>query len=158
MILLIMLIVFILIGLYLFVSGFLPIKIEISHLTAEPVATIHKKSIIPPFRDIEITVPNLKQAVMSTKASSSSRSKNGIRINSRNYVYRLELESSDGTIVPVTSYDSNYNSKQKLLFKINESIKEKTPLEYVMTQYEKIFIGIITIILPSIILYAEFIK
>jgi len=159
MFLLIMLIVFILIGLYLFVSGFFPIKIEISHLTSEPVATIHKKSIIPPFKDIEITVPNLRQAVMGTKLSRSSHSKNEIQINSRNYIYRVELESSDGTIVPVTnSYNSNYTSKQKLLFKINESIKEKTPLEYVITQYENILIGAVFIVIPSIVLYDKFIK
>ncbi len=133
-------------GILLSISGFFPIKIEISYLTDEPVATIYKKSIIPPFKEKVITVPNLKQAIMATKRSSKGM-----------LAYRVELESFDGTIIPVTnSYTSGYNSKQQLLFKINESIKERVPLEYILTQYMNIVAGFIFIAMAILVFFVAY--
>lgn len=121
---------------------------EIFYLTAEPVATIYKKSLIPPFKDIAITVPNLRRAIIATKRNSKGQSS-----------YRVELESFDGAIVPVTtSFDSSYVSKQHLLFKINASISSRTPFEYTITQYGNIFFGAVLIVVSMAIAFIQYTK
>lgn len=128
-------VIFLSAGILLLLSGLFPIKIEISYFAGEPVATMHKRSIIPPFKEKVITVPNLKRAIMATKRSSDGM-----------LAYRVELESFDGTIIPVTNaYTSVYKSRQQLLIKINESIKENLPFEYIVTQYTNIVMGFVFI-------------
>lgn len=128
-------VIFLSAGILLLLSGLFPIKIEISYFAGEPVATMYKRSIILPFKEKVITVPNLKRAIMATKRSSDGM-----------LAYRVELESFDGTIIPVTNaYTSVYKSRQQLLIKINESIKENLPFEYIVTQYTNIVMGFVFI-------------
>jgi len=157
MFLLIVILAFFFVGLYLFFSGLFPIKIEISHyFSDESIAKIHKKSTLPPFKDIEITVRNLKQAIIG-KNIDIRHTKRGRSYEV--YTYRVELESYDGTIVPVTNmYDSNYDSKQQLSFKINESIKEKTPFEYTITQHIQSIVGVCLIAVSLIFFFGFFLK
>jgi hypothetical protein len=157
MFLLIVIVAFFFVGLYLFFSGLFPIKIEISHyFSDESIAKIHKKSTLPPFKDIEITVRNLKQAIIGTHID-TRHTKRGRSYQV--YTYRVELESSDGTIVPVTNmYDGNYASKQQLSFKINESIKEKTPFEYTISQSVQSVVGVCLIVVALIFFFGFFLK
>ena len=46
--------IFILVGFYFTVMGCLPIEVKISNIDNVATAQIHKKSIIPPFKDVII--------------------------------------------------------------------------------------------------------
>ena len=84
-------------------AGLFPIELKIEHINGNSTAQIHKKSMLPPFKDIYITVPDLKRATIAT----SRTSKGGT-------TYRVELESYNGKKTPVTSfYSSGYQYKQK---------------------------------------------
>ena len=137
---------FVLLGLYLLLLGLFPINMEIIPLVNRTEVQIHKKSLLLPFKDVNIVIPNVKQAVIG-----SSRSSKG------GTTYRVELESFDGTIIPVTnSYTSGYKSKQQLLIKVNESIKERVPLEYILTQYTNIVVGFVFIAVAIFVFFVAY--
>lgn len=134
--------VFIFIGLYFLLSGIFPIEIEIKHNNTA-TAQIHRKSMIPPFKTLNISIPDVKQAVIG----STRGSKGGT-------TYRVELESYNGHRVPLTEYySSGYSSKEKLKNKINETIRNGTDFKYVIRQTFMMFFGLIFITIPSIMMF-----
>ena len=138
------LLIFILIGLYFFLVGFFPVKIEINPTSAGTQAQIHRKSMIPPFKTIDIFIPNVKQAVITT----SRTSKGGT-------TYRVELEDFKGYRFPITTYfSSGYNSKANLQDRINVSISNRTDFRHTFTQPFFTLFGSIFIIIPLIMLIA----
>ena len=134
--------IFILIGLYFISIGIFPVEIKIEHFNNESVAKIHKKSGIPPFKDINITVSNLKQAIIGTSRSSKGGT-----------TYRVELESYNGIKTPVMAYySSGYRAKQNLQDKINESIRKKIEFKYTIKQYGFVIFGSLFCFIPLIII------
>jgi len=134
---------FILAGLYFTVNGSLPIEIKISNSNNVTTAQIHRKSVIPPFKDININMPNVKLAVVT-----SSRSSKG------GTTYRVELEAYNGQRFPITYYySSGYSSKAKLQDKINLAIQNKSDFSYTVRQTFMIIFGLIFMLIPSIMMY-----
>ena len=133
---------FILIGLYLLMVGIFPINLKVTPLDNRTEIQIHKKSAIPPFKDIDIVIPNVKQAVIG-----SSRSSKG------GTTYRVELESYDGKRIPITSYySSGYSSKEMLQQSINKAINNRSVYERVIRQFGLLIFGFIFTVIPSIML------
>lgn len=123
-------------------AGIFPIEIELNPTGNDIKAQIHKKSLIPPFNDIYITVPNLRQA----KLGASRSSKGGT-------TYRVELVSYDGSITPVTKfYSSGYRSKEWLMAKINDHINTRTPFRYIIRQRFMFFFGSLFFAVPLLIM------
>lgn len=138
------LLIFILIGLYFFLVGFFPVKVEINPTSVGTQAQIHRKSMIPPFKTIDIFIPNVKQAVITT----SRTSKGGT-------TYRVELEDFKGYRFPITTYfSSGYNSKANLQDRINVSITNRTDFRHTFPQPFFTLFGSIFIIIPLIMLIA----
>ncbi|WP_413853582.1 hypothetical protein [Candidatus Ruminimicrobium bovinum] len=136
--------IFILIGFYCTLIGCLPVKIKINNVNDVATAQIHKKSVVPPFKDVNINISNLKLAVVT-----SSRSSKG------GTTYRVELETYNGQRYPVTFYySSGYSSKAKLQDKINEAIRNKTDFDYTVRQVFMIIFGLIFMSIPSVIMFA----
>ena len=133
---------FILIGLYFFFVGLSPVKVEINPTSMGSQAQIHRKSMIPPFKDINIMIPNLKQAVITTSRSSKGGT-----------TYRVELEDFKGYRYPVTAYySSGYESKARLQDTINNSIRNRTEYKNTFRQPFFIFFGLIFIFVSVIML------
>ncbi len=134
--------VFIFIGLYFLLSGIFPIEIEIKHNNTA-TAQIHRKSMIPPFKTLNISIPNVKQAVIGSMRGSKGGT-----------TYRVEFESYNGYRVPLTAYySSGYSSKEKLKNKINEAMRNGTDFKYVTRQTFMMFFGLIFITIPSIMMF-----
>lgn len=142
--------VFVLVFAYFVFLSFFPIDLEVNHTDTESFAHIHRKSMIPPFKDIDITVNNLKQAIITTSKGSKGKTN-----------YRVELESFNGertSIVPY--YSSGFFSKQKIQEQINSSIYSKTPFKIIIKQSSisfsgSIFFFIILIFIFSVIKYGN---
>ena len=133
---------FILMGLYLLLLGLFPINMEITPFSDRTEVQIHKKSAIPPFKNLDIVIPNVKQAVIG-----SSRSSKG------GTTYRVELESYDGNRIPITSYySSGYASKETLQKTINNAINNKTKYKSVIRQFSFLIFGFIFTMIPSVML------
>ena len=136
--------IFIFIGLYFTVNGCLPIKIKINNIDNVATAQIHRKSILPPFKDVNINMPNVKLAVVT-----SSRSSKG------GATYRVELEAYNGQRFPITNYySSGYTSKARLQDKINSAIQNKSDFDYIVRQPFMIFFGLIFMLIPSIMMFS----
>ena len=128
---------FILIGIYFFIIGFSPVKIETTITQTGIQAHIHKKSMLLPFKNVDIVVPNLKQAVITTFRGYKGRT-----------TYYLELENSDGKQFSVVSISSiEYNSAVLLRNRINDSIKGRYPYKYAIKQNSFIFYGFLFIVI-----------
>ena len=135
--------IFILVGFYFTIMGCLPIEVKISNIDNVATAQIHKKSIIPPFKDVIINMPNVKLAVVT-----SSRSSKG------GTTYRVELEAYNGQRFPITSYySSGYSSKAKLQDKINAAIQNKSDFNYTVRQIFMTVFGLIFMLIPSFMLF-----
>lgn len=135
--------IFILIGFYFMVMGILPVEIKIKTVDNVATAQIHRKSMMPPFKDININMPNVKLAIVT----SSRTSKGGT-------TYRVELEAYNGQRFPITTYySSGYSSKAKLQDKINEAIQNKSDFNYTVRQTFMIFFGLIFMLIPSFMMY-----
>ena len=133
---------FFLIGLYSFFIGVSPVKVEISPASTGSQAKIHRQSVIPPFKDINILIPNLKQAIIT----SSRTSKGGT-------TYRVELEDFKGYRYPITSfYSSGYNSKANLQDRINDSIRNRTEYKNTFRQPFFMLFGLFFILVSLITL------
>ena len=133
---------FVLLGLYLFLLGIFPINMEIIPLADRTEVQIHKKSLLIPFKDVNIVIPNVKQAVIG-----SSRSSKG------GTTYRVELESFDGTRTPITSYySSGYTPKETLQKNINKAIQDRTEYKHVIRQTFLLIFGFIFTFIPSLML------
>ena len=136
--------IFIFIGLFFTVNGCLPIKIKINNIDNVATAQIHRKSILPPFKDVNINMPNVKLAVVT-----SSRSSKG------GATYRVELEAYNGQRFPITNYySSGYTSKAKLQDKINSAIQNKSDFDYIVRQPFMIVFGLIFMLIPSIMFFS----
>ena len=136
--------IFIFVGLYFLLNGSMPVEVKISNVNNVTTAQIHRKSIIPPFKDININMPNVKLAVIT----SSRTSKGGT-------TYRVELEAYNGQRFPITYYyTSGYSSKANLQDKINFAIQNKTDFHYVVRQYFMMIFGFIFMLIPSIMMFA----
>jgi len=136
--------IFIFTGLYFTINGCLPIKIKINNIDNVATAQIHRKSILPPFKDVNINMPNVKLAVVT-----SSRSSKG------GATYRVELEAYNGQRFPVTNYySSGYTSKAKLQDKINSAIQNKSDFDYIVRQPFMIVFGLIFMLIPSIMFFS----
>ena len=135
---------FVLVGLYFIINGSLPIKLKIRNVNDVTTAQIHKKSLMPPFNDIDITVPNVKLAVVTTSRGSKGST-----------TYRVELEAYNGQRYPITNYySSGYSSKAKLQDKINSMIQNKSDFDYIVRQYFMIYFGLIFTLIPSIMIFS----
>ena len=138
--------IFIFVGFYFTVMGCLPVKLKISNVNDVTTAQIHRQSMMPPFKDVNIYMPNVKLAVVTT----SRTSKGGT-------TYRVELEAYNGQRFPVTYYyTSGYSSKAKLQDKINTAIRNKADFNYVVRQHFMIFFGLIFMLIPSVMMYVFF--
>lgn len=139
------LVLFFLIGLYAFFIGVVPIKVEINSTNAGVQAQIHRISMIPPFKDINIMIPNLKQAVITTSRSSKGGT-----------TYRVELEDFKGYRYPITSYySSGYRSKARLQDTINNSIRNRAEYKNTFRQPFFIFFGLFFIFVSLLVLKAK---
>ena len=139
------LLLFSLMGLYSFLLGLSPVKVEINSTGTESQAQIHRKSMIPPFKTIDIMVSNVKQAIIT-----SSRSSKGA-IN-----YRIELEDFKGYRYPITAYySSGYKSKANLQDRINDSIRNRTEYKNTFRQPFFIFFGLFFIFISVITFKVE---
>ena len=137
------LLIFIFAGFYFTIMGCLPIEIKINNINDVATAQIRKKSIMPPFKDININIPSVKLAVIT-----SSRSSKG------GTTYRVELEAYNGQRYPITYYySSGYSSKAKLQDKINAAIQNKSDFNYTVRQTFMAFFGLIFMLIPSFIMY-----
>ena len=133
---------FFMIGFYFFIVGFLPISVEINPVETQVQGQIHRKSMIPPFKNIDISIPNLKQAVITTSRSSKGGT-----------TYRVELEDFKGYRYPVTSYySSGYGSKVRLQDAINTSIRNRYQYKYRTQQNLFILFGFIFMFVPLLAL------
>lgn len=136
--------IFILVGFYFMLMGILPVKIKIKTIDNVTIAQIHRKSMLPPFKDININMPNVKLAVVT-----SSRTSKG------STTYRVELEAYNGQRFPVTYYySSGYLSKAKLQDKINDAIQRKSDFDYIVRQPFMAFFGFIFMLISSIIMFS----
>ena len=139
---------FILLGLYLLLTGIFPINIEINPSPDKTEVKIHKKSAVPPFKNIDIVIPNVKQAVIG-----SSRSSKG------GTTYRVEFETFDGKRIPVTSYySSGYVPKEILQKTINKVIQDRTEYKHVVRQTFLLIFGFIFTLIPSVMLFVFIIQ
>ena len=139
---------FILLGLYLLLTGMFPINIEINPSPDKTEVKIHKKSAVPPFKNIDIVIPNVKQAVIG-----SSRSSKG------GTTYRVEFETFDGKRIPVTSYySSGYVPKEILQKTINKVIQDRTEYKHVVRQTFLLIFGFIFTLIPSVMLFVFIIQ
>ena len=124
--------------------GILPVKIKIKTIDNVTIAQIHRKSMLPPFKDININMPNVKLAVIT-----SSRTSKG------STTYRVELEAYNGQRFPVTYYySSGYLSKANLQDKINDAIQRKSDFDYIVRQPFMAFFGFIFMLISSIIMFS----
>lgn len=136
--------IFILVGFYFMLMGILPVKIKIKTIDNVTIAQIHRKSMLPPFKDININMPNVKLAVVT-----SSRTSKG------STTYRVELEAYNGQRFPVTYYySSGYLSKANLQDKINSAIQNKSDFDYIVRQPFMAFFGFIFMLISSIIMFS----
>lgn len=136
--------IFILVGFYFTLMGILPVKIKIKTIDNVTIAQLHRKSMLPPFKDVNINMPNVKLAVIT-----SSRTSKG------STTYRVELEAYNGQRFPVTYYySSGYLSKAKLQDKINSAIQNKSDFDYIVRQPFMIFFGLLFMLIPSIIMFS----
>lgn len=136
---------FFIIGLYAFLIGVFPISVEINSTSSGSQAQIHRKSMIPPFKDINIMIPNLKQAVITT----SRTSKGGT-------TYRVELEDFKGYRYPITSYySSGYRSKARLQDTINNSIRNRAEYKNTFRQPFFMLFGLFFIFVSLLVLKAK---
>ena len=104
-------------GFFLFYDGLFLTRIEIDPTGQETIVHIHKKPLIPIFKDVDIEVPKVYQAIMT-------RDINKFILSA--FSYRVELKAPNGKIVPITSYSLlRYFSNRKLEKQINESIQNK---------------------------------
>ena len=139
---------FVLLGLYLLLTGLFPINIEINPSYDKTEVKIHKKSAVPPFKNIDIVIPNVKQAVIG-----SSRSSKG------GTTYRVEFETFDGKRIPVTSYySSGYVPKEILQKTINKVIQDRTEYKHVVRQTFLLIFGFIFTLIPSVMLFVFIIQ
>ena len=139
------LITFLIIGLYSLFSGLSPTTVKITLTSTGQQALIHRRSMIPPFKNIDIVIPDLKQAGISSSSTSKGQT-----------TYRVELEDFKGNRFPVTSYySSGYEPKAIMKDAINNSIRNRT--EYKNTFYNtvSIFFGFIFIFIPVIAFIAN---
>ena len=136
---------FFIIGLYAFLIGVFPISVEINSTSSGSQAQIHRKSMIPPFKDINIMIPNLKQAVITTSRSSKGGT-----------TYRVELEDFKGYRYPITSYySSGYRSKARLQDTINNSIRNRAEYKNTFRQPFFMFFGLFFIFVSLLVLKAK---
>ena len=127
------LLLFFMIGFYFFIVGFLPITVEIIPSGTQVQGQLHRKSMLPPFKNIDISIPTLKQAVINTSRSSKGGT-----------TYRVELEDFKGNRFPVTSvFSSGYRDKQDLQNNINDAIKNRYQYKYKTQQTFFIIFGFI---------------
>ena len=141
-------ILLLIVGSFFVFKGFVPQTIRISPTETEVTAYIHKKSFLPPFKDIDIVVPNVKQAIISRGKDSEKK------------VYcRVELENYDGRKFVVTD-KQGYKFKQKLQKQINDSIQSKIPFTVDFIEKDFLFFGILFIVIgvSKILLYFRKIK
>lgn len=136
---------FFIIGLYFFFIGIFPISVEINSTSSGSQAQIQRKSMIPPFKNIDISIPNLKQAVITTSRSSKGGT-----------TYRVELEDFKGYRHPITSYySSGYESKVRLQDRINDAIRNKYQYKYKIQQTFFIIFGFIFMFVPLLAFIAS---
>lgn len=139
------LLLFFMIGFYFFIVGCLPISVEINPVEKQVQGQIHRKSMIPPFKNIDISIPNLKQAVITTSRSSKGGT-----------TYRVELEDFEGYLYPITAYySSGYGSKARLQDTINNSIRNRYQYKYRTQQTFFIIFGFVFMFVPMLVFIAS---
>ena len=108
-------IIFFIVGLYLFIVAQFPTKVEITHTEIGIQAHIHRRAMLPPFRSIDVFIPNLQQAVIMTENISEGRPD-----------YRVELADEQGGFFPIAPFfSSDYREVELLAKRLNSSIKGK---------------------------------
>ena len=120
----ILVLVFVLLGVYFVLFGIFPVTLEIVPTEMGMQGHIHRKAMFPPFKNVDIIIPNLKQASINSSRSSKGQT-----------TYRVELEDFQGYRFPITSvFSSGYSSKVRLQDRINDTIRNRTEFRYSFNQ------------------------
>ena len=130
-------------------EGLLLTRIEIDPTGSETIARIHKKPLIPIFKDTDIEVPKVYQAIMTRKTRHDSSFFSFFN-------YRVELKAPNWKIVPITTYSVlGYFSNRKLTNQINESIQNKIPFTTQFRDLPFFFAGLFLVLIAGIFIYVE---
>ncbi len=109
------LIFFLIVGLYLFIVSRFPTSLEITHTESGVQAYMQTRSMLPPFNNIQVFIPKLERAIITTDYASEGGPD-----------YRVELEDVEGRCFPISPFFSSDYKEAKLLEKrINDSIENK---------------------------------
>ena len=113
-------IIFILFGLYTIYFNFQSIS-EIKNVNNETVMEVYKKSLIPPFKEIDFVINNIK-----TTELDPAKEKRALGVR---YSINVEDFNNNKTILPIISY--SYEKQKNLSEKMNNAIKNNENFKYV---------------------------
>ncbi len=143
----ILMIIFLITGIFLLIDGSFPITIEIVPTETQVNAYIHTKTMFPPFKQIDEFIPNVREAIIATFKGGKAGT-----------TYRVELETYNNKNFPVTNTTWGYSFKRKLQNQINESIQNKTPFKKVFVSTSFILFGLFLILVSILSILSEFKK
>ena len=141
-----LLLMFLFMGILIFLEGAIPRTIEIDPTGEEVTAKLYKRSVFSPFNKEESLISNVKQAVITKMSIRKSFS-----------TCKVELESYSGYKSSITTNFFGCFFKRRLQNQINASIQNKIPLKKSFIDIYLSLCGIIIILLTilSIILYIK---
>ena len=142
----ILMISFVLYGLVSLSEGIFKKTVTINPTEKQVNAHLYKKSNWPPFQNIDIFIPNIKQAKMTTHHD---------RIGT---LYDVELEYSNGKNRTVKNSSYVPDFAQTLCNKINNAIENRTHFTITFRETTNLVIGIIFIIIGLSFLFYEYLK
>ena len=113
-------IVFILFGLYTVCFNFQSVS-EIKNINNETVMEVYKSSLIPPFKEIDFVINNVK-----TTELDPAKDKRALGVR---YSIKVEDFNNNKTTLPITSY--SYEKQKDLSEKMNNAIKNNENFKHV---------------------------
>ena len=140
-------IVFIIVGFAFFIEGIPSKTITIEHTPTGINAHLHKTSTSPPFKSIDKTVKNIKQAILEKDTSYRS----GREVT----FYNVALETYKGEKISVTEFSMVPFSQQELRDQINNSIQNGTPFTKTFRETFFLFFGLFLIAVSTFVLLFE---
>ncbi|MBO7611264.1 MAG: hypothetical protein J6T23_03535 [Elusimicrobia bacterium] len=145
-----LLLLFLVLGLSGIYKGLFSTRIEIDPTGQETIVHIYKKPVIPIFKESDIVVPKVYQAIMTRE---TGRSRSIFHF----FSYRVELKAPNGQIVPITSYSLlGYFSNKKLTNQINDSIQNKIPFTIKFIDISPYLLGLFVLEIIAIFLFVEY--
>ena len=140
-------IVFIIVGFAFFIEGIPAKTITIEHTPTGINAHLHKTSTSPPFKSIDKTVKNIKQAILEKDTSYRS----GREVT----FYNVALETYKGDKIFITESSLVPFAKQELRDQINNSIQNGTPFTKTFRETFFLFFGLFLIAVSTFVLLFE---